>query len=616
MKRCIIYRPAIILLAFVFTVFAFPALAEERASAFLTIQTQSDLDLHGHMPWGLHVYYAAPADSRGSFLTNDANVENDTARAGALERIYFPLVPGLYRFQVHNFLDRASGNNPYILQFQLGSTLKTLPGVLGGTNTAKDHFLNVTPNDLKTSMNGGRQDLHPSTQFSLFSGPVHQAFHGDKRSAPVQKSSRFSTSNGRNRNGSSVRINTSPNSRSFVGNSNGSSPLGHTAQYLNGGFQGLNNGNSVQALNRIEPAAGGQAINASQVASGLALNRSAYGQANSFQGKEGKIRLKTNKESERIGPPVKTNGWAEFGLFKLAERVAVNHLDNNEIRQIMAGIKKVRVLLSSKPHYFNQKETKEKRISEFVRLFSDHGLNTQQLKNLWQDWYGGKKRVSISSHLAKNYNKPKNNVSYSPGADLANIQPSTGSFTFGDFTREDNLKASFVAVPPRVVIDMAVGGIVLCTKIRPCSKQAAKVIVQLAKAVSAGIIKNEMAEEIANEAESSPEEAQEQFEQAKQESQAAAGAPDPDPDDDEPKKKKKAEGSEEGDNIRTPDTHSKDFVKLKNGQGYKNKNTSEIWQKSFTSHRGDVWKVGRNGQPPRKAAKISVRSDGKIVKID
>ena len=103
------YKLAIILLACVFVFFIFPASAEERASAFLTIQTPSDLDLHGYMPWGSHVYYGAPVDSRGSFLTDDANVQSDTAHAGALERIYFPVVPGLYHFQVHNYLDRVAG---------------------------------------------------------------------------------------------------------------------------------------------------------------------------------------------------------------------------------------------------------------------------------------------------------------------------------------------------------------------------------------------------------------------------------------------------------------------------------------------------------------------------
>ncbi|RLC09463.1 MAG: hypothetical protein DRI57_22075 [Deltaproteobacteria bacterium] len=79
---------------------------------------------------------------------------------------------------------------------------------------------------------------------------------------------------------------------------------------------------------------------------------------------------------------------------------------------------------------------------------------------------------------------------------------------------------------------------------------------------------------------------------------------------------KKAENCEIGEKVRTPDTYPIDFVKLKRGQGYKNKHTGEIWVKSHTSHRGDKWKVGRSGKPPTKGNKISVKTDGTIVKID
>ena len=84
----------------------------------------------------------------------------------------------------------------------------------------------------------------------------------------------------------------------------------------------------------------------------------------------------------------------------------------------------------------------------------------------------------------------------------------------------------------------------------------------------------------------------------------------------EPPKNKKAEGSDINDKVRTPDTHPEDFIPLKGEQGERNKKTGEIWQKGYTGHRGDKWKVGRNGKPPITSRKISIKSDGTIVKID
>ncbi|MCI5115851.1 MAG: RHS repeat-associated core domain-containing protein, partial [Candidatus Electrothrix sp. AX1] len=77
----------------------------------------------------------------------------------------------------------------------------------------------------------------------------------------------------------------------------------------------------------------------------------------------------------------------------------------------------------------------------------------------------------------------------------------------------------------------------------------------------------------------------------------------------EPPKNKKVEQSGKGEKVRTPDSNPRDFSKLKNGQGYKNKNTGETWQKSHTNHKGDAWKV-RNKAGDRVG---SVKPNGEIV---
>lgn len=69
-----------------------------------------------------------------------------------------------------------------------------------------------------------------------------------------------------------------------------------------------------------------------------------------------------------------------------------------------------------------------------------------------------------------------------------------------------------------------------------------------------------------------------------------------------------------GDKIRTPDTYPDDFIRT--GKYYKNKKTGEIWDKSHTHHRGDDWKVAQPGKTPTKGNKISVKSDGTVVKIN
>ena len=84
-------------------------------------------------------------------------------------------------------------------------------------------------------------------------------------------------------------------------------------------------------------------------------------------------------------------------------------------------------------------------------------------------------------------------------------------------------------------------------------------------------------------------------------------------------KKAKARTSSPGDIIRTPDTHPEDFTRNNSGQ-YKNNNTGEVFEKSHTNHSqsdGGEWKVGtKKGQSPRKGDKITVGSDGTIIKKD
>ena len=109
--------------------------------------------------------------------------------------------------------------------------------------------------------------------------------------------------------------------------------------------------------------------------------------------------------------------------------------------------------------------------------------------------------------------------------------------------------------------------------------------------------------------------------------QAAGGAMPPNGDNDKNgikekndytnKQKQKANSAETGDKIRTPDSHPNDFQKLRGNQGYQNKYTGEIWQRSDTQHMGKQgeWKVGIGKNPPQKGSKITVDAQtGKVLK--
>ncbi|MGH1601653.1 hypothetical protein, partial [Campylobacter majalis] len=85
------------------------------------------------------------------------------------------------------------------------------------------------------------------------------------------------------------------------------------------------------------------------------------------------------------------------------------------------------------------------------------------------------------------------------------------------------------------------------------------------------------------------------------------------------KPKQKANTAGVGDILRTPKSHPNDFIKK--GQNYINKETGEIWQKSNTNHyKEDIsdteWKVGLKNKEPKTKQKITVDTNGKIIKID
>ncbi|WP_077965868.1 hypothetical protein [Ensifer adhaerens] len=85
----------------------------------------------------------------------------------------------------------------------------------------------------------------------------------------------------------------------------------------------------------------------------------------------------------------------------------------------------------------------------------------------------------------------------------------------------------------------------------------------------------------------------------------------------EPKRNKKASTSQVGDKVRTPETHPEDFTKIEKTK-YKNTKTGEIWEESHTTHtdKNGEWKVGsRPGKVPKKTDKITVGSDGTILKF-
>ncbi|WP_245511488.1 hemagglutinin repeat-containing protein [Rhizobium leguminosarum] len=85
----------------------------------------------------------------------------------------------------------------------------------------------------------------------------------------------------------------------------------------------------------------------------------------------------------------------------------------------------------------------------------------------------------------------------------------------------------------------------------------------------------------------------------------------------EPPRGKKASSSAVGDKVRTPQSHPEDFVKVE-GTKYRNKKTGELWEKSRTTHtdKDGEWKVGSHpGKPPRPSDKITVGSNGVIIKF-
>lgn len=83
------------------------------------------------------------------------------------------------------------------------------------------------------------------------------------------------------------------------------------------------------------------------------------------------------------------------------------------------------------------------------------------------------------------------------------------------------------------------------------------------------------------------------------------------------KPKQKVNSASPGDIVRTPTSHPEDFIR--NGKIWKNKYTNELWEKSTSTHsdKNGEWKIGLNGQEPRKMKKITVGiSNGKIIKYD
>ncbi|UGQ48734.1 FG-GAP-like repeat-containing protein [Massilia endophytica] len=87
--------------------------------------------------------------------------------------------------------------------------------------------------------------------------------------------------------------------------------------------------------------------------------------------------------------------------------------------------------------------------------------------------------------------------------------------------------------------------------------------------------------------------------------------------DDEPKRNKKASSSQIGEKVRTPDSHPEDFSKFE-GTKFRNTKTGEIFERSNTNHtdKAGEWKVGsRPGQSPRPTDKITLGSDGRILKF-
>jgi len=82
-----------------------------------------------------------------------------------------------------------------------------------------------------------------------------------------------------------------------------------------------------------------------------------------------------------------------------------------------------------------------------------------------------------------------------------------------------------------------------------------------------------------------------------------------------PKHKKKVASSQEGEKVRTPDTHPDDFGPRDSDGRTKNKHTKEEWEKSNIpdasqkTHKGEKWKVFN-----RKNEKVGqVKEDGTVL---
>ncbi|MCH2208345.1 MAG: hypothetical protein MK132_21080 [Lentisphaerales bacterium] len=82
----------------------------------LKMNTSSDLDLHGHLPWGSHIWYEDTYDSMGANLSEVQNIGGGSS--GSIEVITFPEEPGHYTFNVDLYEDYEDGDNPFEIIIQ------------------------------------------------------------------------------------------------------------------------------------------------------------------------------------------------------------------------------------------------------------------------------------------------------------------------------------------------------------------------------------------------------------------------------------------------------------------------------------------------------------------
>lgn len=106
--------------------------------ATLMWNNYTDLDLHCVTPNGYHIYYRDKQDRCGGWLDVDANGGAPQTQT-PVENIRWAQAPlGNYQFYIHNYSERANGQNWYKAEIEVAGKVFAFEGMMGGTGSQID----------------------------------------------------------------------------------------------------------------------------------------------------------------------------------------------------------------------------------------------------------------------------------------------------------------------------------------------------------------------------------------------------------------------------------------------------------------------------------------------